>query len=1066
MWIVRLALRRPYTFVVMAILVLILGAISARRMPKDIFPSIDIPVVNLVWRYEGLSTPEMEAQLATFSEYAISNAVANLKNIETQVLPGLAIVKIYFQPGTNIDGAVAPVTAISQTIIRRMPPGTQPPLIIRYNASSVPVLQFVLSSDTRTEAELFDYGVYAVRQKVVTVQGAVLPLPYGGKPRQIMVDLRPDSMAGYGISPSDVNAAVSVQNLTLPSGSLKIGPTDYAVTLNSTPDLIGAIADIPIKRVGDRTIFLRDVASVRDGFAVQTNVVRRDGQRAVLLTILKSGDASTLDVVDRVKALLPALRASAPEGIKIEALFDQSLFVRSAISNVMYEGLIAALLTATMILVFLGSWRSTIVVATSIPLSILVSVLALDALGYTLNVMTLGGLALAVGILVDDATVEIENIHRNRAMGKPLRRAILDGAQQIAVPAFVATLAICIVFVSVMFLEGPPRYLFIPFALAVVFAVFASYILSRTVVPVMAEYLLRGEAHHETPGSPAPRARGFFASLHDAFERAFESMRSAYVGALAWSLRHRATLIVATLAMFGIGGALVPFVGRDFFPDVDTGQIRLHVSGPPGLRLEETEVLFGKVEQAIRDAIPPDEIDQIIDNFGRVDPINIAYRDSPIIGSFDGEILVSLRPGGHGPTQASIAALRERLPAQFPGVTFYFQPADMVTQILNFGRPAPINLQVSAPNRALAERTARTLRDRIAAIDGVVDAHVHQVTSAPRLHIDVDRARAIERGLTQRDVANNVLVSLSSSAQVQPTYWIDPASGRNYLIATQTPQRAISSMGELTGTPLTPSTNNQTLLGDVATVTRTTVPANISHSNVQPVFDVYASAQGIDLGSVAAPIRAVVDEARSGLPAGATIAIAGQIESMDSAFTRLGIGILFAALLVYFLMVVNFQSWLDPLIIVTALPGALCGIVMGLWITQTTFSVPSLMGAIMCIGVATSNSILMITFANQRRLEGDDAITAALAAGRTRLRPVLMTALAMIIGMLPMSLALGEGGEQNAPLGRAVIGGLVVATIATLFVVPVAYSVLRRTPPRFLGPEIDADGAAAHEAMG
>ncbi len=1056
MWIVSLALRRPYTFTVMALVILILGVLSAWRMPKDIFPSVDIPVVNVVWTYGGLSPSEMEGQITTFSEYAISNNTSNLQRIESQTLPGLALIKIYFQPGTNIDGAIAQVTAVSQTILRRMPPGTQPPLIVRYNASSVPILQLSLSSETRTESQVTDYAQFGVRNQIVTVPGAVLPLPFGGKPRQIMIDLDPQALAAHGLSAQDVNAAISLQNLTLPSGTLKVGANDFTVTLNSSPQAIASIADVPVKRINGRTICVRDVASVRDGFGVQNNVVRRDGKRGALQTILKNGDASTLSVVQRVKDLLPTIRAAAPSGVVIDTLFDQSLFVEAAISNVLHEALIAAALTALMILLFLGSWRSTVVVATSIPLSILVSVLALDALGLTLNVMTLGGLALAVGILVDDATVEVENIHRNLALGKPLRRAILDGAQQIAVPAFVATSAICIVFVSVVFLEGPPRYLFVPFALAVVFAVFASYLLSRTLVPVMVEFFLRAElARAGRPGVFG----GVFARVHAAFERGFEHFADMYVGALAWCLRRRAFVVVTVLAVIAVGAALVPYVGRDFFPDVDAGQIRLHVRGPSNLRVEETERLFQHVEDQIRAAIPANEIDQVLDNFGRFEGINMAFRDTANLGPFDGEVLVSLHPGHAGSTEGYVKRLREQLPRALPGVTFYFQPADIVTQILNFGLPAPIDVQVTGPNRDACYQAAKRIEKRLAEVPGIVDAHVHQVIDAPRLHLDVDRVRALERGLGQRDVANNVLVTLSGTAQVQPAYWVDPATSRNYLITTQTPQLSMDSVEDLSTMPISTVNGDTVLLGDLATLTRKTTPVNITHANVQPCFDVFAGVQGLDLGSVEAPLRKVIAEESASLPAGSRVDLRGQVESMRSAFTRLFIGIVFAGLLVYFLVVVNFQSWLDPFIILTALPGAITGIALALFATHTTFNVPSLMGAIMCIGVATSNSILVVTFANQRRLAGDDALMAALAAGRTRMRPVLMTALAMIFGMLPMSLGLGEGGEQNAPLGRAVIGGLVVATAMTLIFVPVVYSLLRRKAPRYLGTRDEANQA-------
>ena len=1058
MWIVSLALRRPYTFTVMALVILILGVLSAWRMPKDIFPSVDIPVVNVVWTYGGLAPSEMEGQITTFSEYAISNNTSNLQRIESQTLPGLALIKIYFQPGTNIDGAIAQVTAVSQTILRRMPPGTQPPLIVRYNASSVPILQLSLSSETRTEAQVTDYAQFGVRNQVVTVPGAVLPLPFGGKPRQIMVDLDPEALAAHGLSAQDVNAAISLQNLTLPSGTLKVGESDFTVTLNSSPQAIAAIADVPVKRVEGKTIFVRDVASVRDGFGVQNNIVRRDGQRGALQTILKNGDASTLSVVDRLKALLPTLRAAAPPGVRIDTLFDQSIFVEAAISNVLHEAVIAGALTAFMILLFLGSWRSTVVVATSIPLSILVSVLALDALGLTLNVMTLGGLALAVGILVDDATVEVENIHRNLAMGKPLRRAILDGARQIAVPAFVATTAICIVFVSVVFLEGPPRYLFVPFALAVVFAVFASYLLSRTLVPVMIEYFLSAELAHR--GEPRGMAR-LFARVHTSFERAFARFTDSYTGILAWSLRHRVAVLIVMGGTVVLGGLLVPYVGRDFFPSVDAGQIRLHVRAPSNLRLEETERLFTRVEQEIRATIPADEVDQILDNFGRFEGINMAFRDTANLGPFDGEVLVSLHAGHAGATDDYVKALRQRLPAAMPGVTFYFQPADIVTQILNFGLPAPIDVQVTGPNRDACYQAAKRIEKKLADVPGIVDQHVHQVVDAPRLHFEVDRARALERGLGQRDVANNVLVTLSGTAQVQPAYWVDPATSRNYLVTTQTPQTTMNSVEDLETMPISTAGGDTVLLGDLATLSRKSTPVNITHANVQPCFDVYASVQGVDLGSVEAPLRAIVAEELATLPPGSRVELRGQLDSMRSAFARLLIGILFAGALVYFLMVVNFQSWLDPFIIVTALPGALAGIALVLFATHTTFNVPSLMGTIMCIGVATSNSILVITFANQRRLLGDDATMAALAAGRTRLRPVIMTALAMIVGMLPMSLGLGEGGEQNAPLGRAVIGGLVLATATTLVFVPVVYTLLRRTAPKYLGDESDSDRTEA-----
>jgi len=1041
---VKLALRRPYTFVVMSLLVLILGGITIRETPKDIFPNIDIPVVSVVWTYSGLSTQDMEKQITTFSEFSTSFAVNNIKNIESQTLNGVAVVKVYFHPGVDVASAVAQVTAVSQTILRRMPPGTTPPSVIRYSASSVPILQLSLSSSTMSESQLYDYGLYRVRQQLAVVQGTTLPLPYGGAPRQIMVDLDPQALLAKGLSAQDVNSAINAQNLTLPTGTAKISEHEYTVSLNSSPDAVEALNNLPIRRVGESMVFVRDVAHVHDGFAVQTNVVRRDGRRSVLLTILKNGDASTLDVANRVKALLPMLRASAPPGLEIELLTDQSTFVSRAVSGVVVEGIIAAALTALMILLFLGSWRSTLIVTVSIPLSILIALLALRALGHTLNIMTLGGFALAVGILVDDATVEIENIHRNLAMGKRLRQAILDGAQQIAVPAFVATLSISIVFVSVLFLDGAPKYLFTPMALAVGFSVMASYFLSRTVVPTMVQYLLPSEL--DEGHGPATSA---LARFHQAFNRGFERFREGYLDALGWTLQHRP----AVFAIFGLGvlsaAVLLPFVGRDFFPKVDAGQIRLHVTAPAGTRIEETERYFGQVEEAIRQIIPERERRVILDNIGVPQGINLAVTETSTISSADGEILVNLRPEKERSTASYVRELRRRLPRAFPELGFYFQPADIVSQILNFGLPAPIDIQVAGLNREETYRAARAIEARVNRVPGAVDVHLHQVVDAPRLHLAVDRTRAAEVGLSQRDVANTVLVSLASSSLVTPNFWTDGRSGINYPVAVQVPQRLVATVDDLKATALVaPGVAGPQLLGDLASVERRTAPVVANHSNIQPTFNVRADVQDTDLGTVSGAIRRIVDEHAAKLPPGSAITLRGQVESMDASFGRLGLGLVFAALLVYCVMVVNFQSWTDPFIIITALPGALVGIVWMLFVSQTTFSVPSLMGAIMTIGVATANSILVVTFANDQRREGLDAAEAALAAGRTRLRPVLMTAAAMLIGMLPMSLGLGEGGEQNAPLGRAVIGGLLVATAATLFFVPTVYSLLRRTPPR------------------
>ncbi len=1061
MWIVRLALRRPYTFIVMGLTILLLGVFAIVTTPTDIFPEIDIPVVSVIWNYDGLTSEDMASRITTFSEYTISSAVSDVRTIESQTYPGVAVIKIYFQPNVNVEAALAQVTAVSQTILRRMPPGAVPPLIIQYNASSVPIIQLALSGKTWSEAQLYDYGIYRIRQQIAPIPGITLPLPYGGKPRQIMVDLDPQALLAKGISAGDVSDAVNLQNLTLPSGSVKLGSREYRVSLNSSPDAVAALNDLPVKYVNGAIVYVRDVAHVRDGFAVQTNIVRQDGRRSALLTVIKKGGASTLTIVKQLKDLLPTIRAAAPPGLEIKELFDQSLFVRAAITGVLTEGAIAALLTAVMILLFLGSWRSTLVVITSIPLSILTSLAILSAIGQTLNVMTLGGLALAVGILVDDATVEIENIHRNLGLGTRLVQAILDGAQQIATPAFVSTLSICIVFVPVVFLTGPAKYLFTPLAMAVVFAMLASYLLSRTIVPTLVRYLLAGERHGEA-AAPSP-----FGRIHGAFQRRFEGLRATYVRVLERALARRGQVLGAFAAVVVSGLVLLPFVGRDFFPTVDTGQFRLHVRAPAGTRIEETEQVFADVEAAIRRIIPNGEVASVIDNIGQPQPINLAFTDSVTLGPSDGEILVSLNPQHHRPTEHWLKTLREALPREFPGVTFFFQPADMVSQILNFGLPAPIDVPVTGYNQQATHEIALDVAARMARIPGTADVHMHQVVNAPSLQVNVDRSRAAELGLTQRDIANSMLVSLSSSAVVTPNYWSDPRSGINYIVAVQTPQNRVDSVNTLLNTAVTPSVSGQSqLLSNLATLERREVPAVISHSNVQPVFDIYANVQGRDLGGVAAEVQKIVAEARAKLPPGHTIAVRGQVESMNSAFVRLGLGLVFAVLLVYLLMVVNFQSWLDPFIIITALPAGFAGIVWMLFVTHTTFSVPALMGAIMSVGVATANSILMVTFANDQMLEGRDSRRAALAAGATRLRPVLMTALAMIIGMLPMSLGLGEGGEQNAPLGRAVIGGLSVATFATLFLVPIIYSVLRRRPPRedFLTDAASDHGAGAQES--
>jgi multidrug efflux pump subunit AcrB len=1088
MWIVELALRRPYTFIVMALLIVILGVVAILHTPTDIFPVIDIPVVSEIWSYPGVSPDDMEKRICTINERGATTAVADIEHIESQSMPGISVIKFFFQPGAKVEAAVAQLSSLTQTLLRVLPPGITPPIIIRYSASSVPILQLGVGSKTLSEQQLYDYGLNFVRTQLATVRGASVPPPYGGKPRQIMVDLDLPALQAKGLTAVDVSNAINAQNLILPAGTAKMGAREYNVFLNSSPDVIDDLNHLPIRVVNGAVVTIGDVAQVHDGYAVQSNIVNQDGRRSSLLTVLKSGDASTLSVVQRVKETLPKILTTLPKELEVKPLFDQSLFVRASVSGVVREALIAACLTAAMILLFLGSWRSTLIVAISIPLSILTSIIVLGFLGETLNVMTLGGLALAVGILVDDATVTIENIHRNLGEGKSLPTAILDGAGQIATPTLVSTLSICIVFVSVIFLTGPAKFLFTPLALAVVFAMLASYLLSRTLVPVLLRLMLGPELHlyrSADPGSDggAERVRSSYSvsgdgagspevgsrnplsaarntrydpiwRFHQGFDRGFERLRAGYSHLLAWALRHRP----ATIALFGgffcVSFFLVPLLGQDFFPTVDAGQFRLHVRAPAGTRIEETDRLFRQVEHSIRQTIPAKELELTLDNIGLpVGGVNLAFSDSSTIGQSDGEILVALKEGHHGPTGRYIETLRRKLRRQFPQLVFFFQPADIVSQILDFGLPSPIDIQVvgRAPgNYAIAQQIAR----QVSAIPGAADVHVHQVRNAPAFHVNVDRQRAQELGLTQRDVANNLLISLSSSGQAAPNYWLDPKNGVNYTVAVQTPQYRINSVDTLQSTPLAGTAGRQgQLLSNVATIERGQSAQVINHYNVQPVFDIYANVQGRDLGGVSRDVKRVLARFNNKRPRGTSLVVRGQVESMNSSFAGLGVGILFAIVLVYLLMVVNFQSWIDPLIIVMALPGALCGILWMLFVTQTTFSVPSLMGTIMCIGVATANSILLVTFANDRRQEGDDACAAAQAAGFTRLRPVLMTALAMIIGMVPLALGLGEGGEQNAPLGRAVIGGLMLATLTTLFLVPVVYTLLRRSQPRALFEE-------------
>jgi len=1089
MWIVRLALRRPYTFVVMALAIALLGGAAIYTMPVDIFPYIDIPVVSVIWTYQGISPEEMEKRVVTVFERALTTTVNDVEHIESQSFNGVAVVRIYFQPNAKVEMGLAQVTAISQTLLRTLPPGIFPPGVIKYDASSVPILQLGLGSKTLSEQELYDLGQNFIRTQLATVQGAAIPLPFGGKVRQVMVDIDPAALYAYQLSASDISAAISAQNLILPAGTAKLGDRDYQVKLNSSPRLLDELNDLPVKTVNGATVYLRDVAQVRDGYSVQNNVVRTNGTRGALLTVLRIGKASTLDIVNKVKAVLPKILVSLPSSLEVKQFFDQSLFVRAAINGVVREAVMAALLTGLMILLFLGSWRSTVIVCISIPLSILTSLIVLSLLGHTVNVMTLGGLALAVGILVDDATVAIENIHRNLGLGKSLVRGVLDGSQQIAVPALVATLSICIVFVPVLLLTGAARYLFTPLAMAVVFAMLASYVLSRTLVPTMAHHLLRSEMDMYTEGGHAGGARpkGLFRRFHSAADRGFQRLRTAYAGLLDWALDHRKTVLAAFFA-FSLGSlALLPMVGEDFFPTVDSGQMRLHARAPAGTRIEETELIFAAVEDEIRAVVPPDELDTILDNIGMPNSgLSLAFSDNPSIGPDDGSILVSLKPERRRPTLEYVQQLRRRLREKFPQVLFYFEAANITNQILNFGLPAPVDVQVVGRETSRNFELAQEISRRIARIPGAADVHIHQTVDYPEVRLAVDRVRAGQVGMTQRDVSNSMLVSLSSSGQVSPNQWLNWRTGVNYQVAVQTPQRRMDSLDALLNTPIAaagagaspapagtvsnpaastaflPSGPSRTsaaygnpgaippntqLLSNLAAAQRGLAPQIVNHYNVQPVFDVYANVDRRDLGGLGTQVRRIVGEMTPQLPRGTTLVVRGQVDTMQTSFARLGLGLIVAVILVYLLMVVNFQSWLDPFIILMPLPSAMAGILWILFATQTTLSVPSLMGAIMCIGVATANSILVVVFANDQRATGMGSREAAHSAGFTRIRPVIMTALAMIMGMLPMAFGLGEGGEQNSPLGRAVIGGLAVATVSTLFVVPVVYSTLRRRPP-------------------
>ncbi|GAC1457651.1 MAG: efflux RND transporter permease subunit [Steroidobacteraceae bacterium] len=1065
MWIVKLALRRPYTFIVLAIVIVLLGVFTILRTPTDIFPDIRIPVVAAVWNYSGLAPEEMATRLVQFSERVAQTTVNDVEHTESQSLTGIAVVKYFFQPNVNEELSFAQITGVSQTQLRAAPPGTTPPFILAYNASSVPILQLALSSQNLSEAQLFDQGNNIIRTGLATVAGASMPFPYGGLQRQVQVDLDPDALRAQGLSGSDVTAAIAAQNLIIPAGTQKIGDREYFVALNSNPRTVEELNGLPVTARNGSVIYVRDVAHVRDGYPPQTNIVRRDGHRGVLMSVLKTGSASTLQIIKDIKARMPRIRSALPEGLHIDLIGDQSVFVRAAIAGVVREAVIAAALTALMILLFLGSWRSTLIIAISIPLSILVSISLLSLLGETINIMTLGGLALAVGILVDDATVTIENINWHLEHGEDVEAAIFNGVHEIGVPALVSTLAICIVFVPMFMLAGIARFLFVPLAEAVVFAMLASYALSRTLVPTLAMYWLR---RHEAHAAPAP---GFLARHQQSFEKWFERVRARYeqlLGqALDAGLRFAVpflTAMAATALLAFPFGRYLPGLGQDFFPSVDAGQIKLHIRAPTGIRIDETAALCDRVEASIRELIPAREIATIVDNVGvPYSGINLSYSTSAPVGPGDADIFVNLTPEHHA-TAGYVRALRRALPQVYPSTMFAFLSADIVSQILNFGLPAPLDVQVSGfnvpANRAYAER----LLARMRAIPGAVDLRIQQAFDYPQIRVDVDRSKAALLGLSERDVAADLLVSLSGSFQTSPSFWIDPQSGNQYNVTTQTPQFRLNSLQDLATTPVTSAGSSQ-LLANVATFSRAVAPAVVSHYDSTPVVDIYGSVQGADLGFIAAQIQRLLADSRDDLPHGSQVIVRGQVKTMTDSFSGLLLGLAGAVVLVYLLIVVNFQSWRDPFIIITALPAALAGIVWMLFLTHTAVSVPALTGAIMCMGVATANSVLVISFARERMHAGDDARHAAVSAGVTRFRPVLMTALAMIIGMLPMALGLGEGGEQNAPLGRAVIGGLAFATIATLILVPIFYTLLRRQLPtlhtldkRF---EAEAAGSAA-----
>jgi len=1045
MWFVRLALKRPYTFVVIALLIFLFGGTYAFIGRKDIFPEINVPVISVIWSYQGLTAKDVEDSITTYSEYAMTTTVNGIQRIESQTVNGVALIRVYLFPDTDVASAFSGVTAVSQSILHLMPPHIYPPIILLYTPSSVPVIQMILSSDTMPEQDLFDYANTRLRTRIFEIQGITLPHPFGGKVREMMVDVDPKELQARGLSPKDVNDAILKQSMIVPTGDARIGDIDYVVSANANPLQPEEYNDIPIATRNGSVIYMRDIGHAHDGFPPQVNIVRDMGRRGVLQQVIKNGTTSIPEITDALKAMMPELRASAPKGVKMDLLFDQSVFVKAAVKNVAVEGLLAAILTGLLMLLFLGSWRSTIIVVISIPISVLAAIIVICLMGYSLNLMTLGGLALSIGILVDNATVTLENIHRHFEMGKQLRESILNGSKEIAIPSFVSTLAICIVFLPVALLVGPSRFLFVPFAFSVVFAIAISYFLSRTLVPVMIDYLLRNELHgHES------KETGYVKRFYMAFERGFERFRASYGKMLQWCLGHRGTTCAVCAAAFFSPLLMIPYLGIDFFPRVDAHQLRLHVKAPTGTRVEVTEQIFGRVEEEIKKVIPPDQIAMMIDNIG-LSPFtySLAYGDNATIGFWDGEILISLQ----NETKSSFEymdELRERLKERFPQLIFYFQPPDLISQILNFGLPTPIDIQVvghSGKNLQIAQE----LLEKIAHVPGATDVHLHQDVASPELHLHIDRTLLNQLNLTLQDAMGDILITFSDSTVVTPNYWLDRNVGLPYPIAVQTPKYRIDSINDLMNTPISsPLTYRSPLLYNIAKLEHRTTPAVINHVNIQPTYDIYANITGSSLGRVAMRIQKILNEFAPKMEPGNQVRMRGMVSDMQLAYFRLGMGFLCALILIYFILVINFQSWLDPFIILLALLGAIAGIVWMLFVTGTSLSVPSLMGAIVSLGVATANSILVVAFANHQLHEGKTSLEASLEAGTIRLRPVLMTALAMVLGMLPMALGLGEGGEQNSPLGRAVIGGLVLATATTLIFVPVLFSLLRKKANEYI----------------